>query len=161
MDDEAEIRGRGRIAVTATIGLSLVVLYALSIGPVFGLCYSKHSSFLFKDVGCRDSVLRRLYSPLIRSSETVGAERALWPYAGVFGADGRSSYIWFRAVELLMAAQDALAVGDIEKARSMTLRAEKFDVAYDVLGYTPEYVFAVIDRAERHRTLCGSSFECP
>jgi len=58
-----------------------------------------------------------------------------------------------RADELLKEAQALLQEGRPDEARIKVQQAEKLDVAYDVLGDTPEYVLTLIERAERDTML--------
>src|SRR5262245_27798240 len=55
-----------------------------------------------------------------------------------------------KARQLLQQAQELLEAGRIDEARAKVQQAEKLDVAYeDALALTPEYLTAMIDRAER------------
>src|SRR5205814_934293 len=55
-----------------------------------------------------------------------------------------------QAQELLKQAEALLAEGRTQEARAKVQKAEKLDVAYeDALALTPDYLLAMIDRAER------------
>ncbi|HEY2253358.1 MAG TPA: hypothetical protein VGH74_19930, partial [Planctomycetaceae bacterium] len=58
-----------------------------------------------------------------------------------------------RAQELLKQAQILLQEGRPDEARIKAQQAEKLDVAYDLLGVTPDYVLSLIERAERDTML--------
>ncbi len=103
---------------------------------------------MFKKYRSREKLLVKLYEPLIQSAESVRAEPVIYWYVGLLGEANRDYLMRVRAHELLTIAQDALEAGDTGKARSMTLRAGKINYDYDVLGLTPEYLFALIERAE-------------
>src|SRR4029077_10256102 len=54
-----------------------------------------------------------------------------------------------RAQELLKQAESLVAEGRTEEARAKVQQAEKLDVAYeDALALTPDYLLAMIERAE-------------
>ncbi|HEV3445624.1 MAG TPA: hypothetical protein VG099_13335, partial [Gemmataceae bacterium] len=54
-----------------------------------------------------------------------------------------------QAQELLKQAEALLAEGRTQEARAKVQKAEKLDVAYDLLGLSPDYLMPLIDRAER------------
>ncbi|MBI3866401.1 MAG: hypothetical protein HY290_31360, partial [Planctomycetia bacterium] len=62
-----------------------------------------------------------------------------------------------KAMELLNQAQTLLESGRPDEARAKVQQAEKLDVAYDVLGLTPEYLVTLIDRAERDTLLAKNA----
>jgi hypothetical protein len=154
MDTDTEVRGRSRFAVGATVGLLLVVSYILSIGPIFAFSYSKYSTFLFKNAESRGIVLERLYGPLIHAAESVGADSTINWYAGMCGMTNHDVSARNSAIELLRIAIDAVDAGDVKRAKLLTLSAKKvYSGEYDILGITPEYVFALIERAERRKSI--------
>ena len=62
-----------------------------------------------------------------------------------------------QAQTLLNQAQLLFHEGKIEEARAKIQQAEKLDVAYDLLGVTPEHLTAQIDRAESDALLAKSA----
>lgn len=135
--------------MAATIALALVMFYVLSFGPAFAFSNSKYFSSFFVNEWSRDRVLRHVYRPLVRTAETVRAEPVLWWYAGVFGPANRDSLTRHRSVAMLTTAKDALVAGDVERARSLTLQAEKFDCAYDLFDDTPDYLSWLIQEEDK------------
>jgi hypothetical protein len=158
MSDETESRSQSRFATAAAIALSLTIFYVLSIGPVVGLCYSQYFNNRFNKSESRDQTLMRIYFPLIRTAEAIGANSVVSWYSGVFGRTNRPRFEKLRALSLLAAAQDALAAGDIERARSLTLRARSLrDVRYRMFGVSPELVLERIKEMERSRGIGPTS----
>jgi hypothetical protein len=135
--------------MAVTIALVTLIIYVLSFGPAFAFSNSKYFCAFFANEWSRDRVLRQVYHPLVHTAETAGAEPMLWWYAGVFGTANRNSLTRHRSVAVLAIAKDALVAGDIERARSLTRRADEFDCWYDLLDDTPDYLFSLIQQEEK------------
>ncbi len=155
MDNGSGNRKQSRLGVAVAYVLSIPVIYVLSFGPAMAFSFIKSSKFSGPGVDGvfahekSERQLRGLYLPLIRAADAVGAERALWKYAGLFGIADDKFLLRQRAVAMTDRAHKALVGGEIEKARSFVNRAMEFDTVYEVLDRTPEYVLDELQNMPR------------
>ncbi len=92
-------------------------------------------------------------SSLLPAGKTLAKSQSKFPPENRSGSAADRA----KAQEFLNQAQLLLHEGRTDEARAKVQQAEKLDVAYDVLGMTPEYLLAMIERAESDTLLAQAA----